>query len=339
MRKKFLSALSGMSIGLVASLIIGTVFTKLYDYTQIELFSYISSSMYTVTGAAIGAGMGIILKSKGILLLSYLISGQIAGSFVLKNISGSFHIVPSSGTEPLVIFLVVFIVYILSELVFKKGSSFDILIIPFFTALTAGLLTLTLSLPINYLLEAISTLIYNSMELQPILMSILIAVIFAIIITSPVSSVAISISLGLTSYVAGAAVVGTSIQMVGLAVQSIKSNKIGTIIAIFFGTPMLQFKNICRRPTIWLPTLITTTILAPIAFFLGFETTAIGAGMGLSALIGPLETMQIMGYGTNILYIISLLIIIPGILVFLIHLLFLKLRLYQTNDFAIDLNF
>ena len=90
-------------------------------------------------------------------------------------------------------------------------------------------------------------------------MSIIVAVVMGILLTSPLSSAAIAISINLSGF-AGAAVIGCTAQMIGFAVQSRKDNSIGVVLSIAFGTSMLQFKNILRKPIIWLPTIITSAI-------------------------------------------------------------------------------
>ena len=47
--------------------------------------------------------------------------------------------------------------------------------------------------------------------------------------------------------------------------MSFDDNDIGDVIAIGIGTSMLQFKNIIKRPVIWLPPILTTIITAPIS--------------------------------------------------------------------------
>jgi len=83
--------------------------------------------------------------------------------------------------------------------------------------------------------------------------------------------------------------------MIGFAMMSIEDNDIGDVIAIGVGTSMLQFKNIIRRPVIWLPTILTTIITAPIStVLLHIRCSAIGSGMGTAGLVGQIMTWQTM---------------------------------------------
>ena len=75
--------------------------------------------------------------------------------------------------------------------------------------------------------------------------------------------------------------------MVGFAVQSRKDNSIGMVISIGIGTSMLQFKNILKKPVIWLPTIITSAILGPISTCaIKIKCMGANAGMGTAGLVG-----------------------------------------------------
>ena len=47
--------------------------------------------------------------------------------------------------------------------------------------------------------------------------------------------------------------------------MSIDDNDIGDVIAIAIGTSMLQFKNIVKKPVIWVPPIIVSAIIAPVS--------------------------------------------------------------------------
>ena len=115
----------------------------------------------------------------------------------------------------------------------------------------------------------------------------------AVVLTLPISSAALGVSMGLTGLAAGAATIGCCCQMVGFAVASYRENKFGGFIAQGIGTSMLQVPNILRRPLIWLPPIISSAILGPIASaVLHMVSTPIGSGMGSAGFVG-----QIAAYG------------------------------------------
>ena len=84
--------------------------------------------------------------------------------------------------------------------------------------------------------------------------------------------------------------------MIGLAVMSRKDNDIGVIISVAIGTSMLQFKNILKKPIIWLPTMIASVIVGPLATLVfKAKSTPVGSGMGTSGLVGQFATIDAMG--------------------------------------------
>ena len=179
-------------------------------------------------------------------------------------------------------------------------------------------------------------------------MTIIISMVMGILLTSPLSSaaIAITIRLGLNpasldptsslGIAGGAAVVGTSIQMIGFALQSRKDNSIGMVLSIAFGTSMLQFKNILRKPIIWLPTIIASGIAAPIIVLLfQTKTTFTGAGMGTSGLVGPLQTLFAMDYSLNAFISIGLIFILGLSLVYIFDLILRKKGLIVEGDFNV----
>ena len=132
--------------------------------------------------------------------------------------------------------------------------------------------------------------------MQPIFMGIVVAVLMGMALTAPISSAAIGIMLGLDGLAAGAALAGCCAQMVGLAIMSMDDNDIGDVIAIGIGTSMLQFKNIVKRPIIWIPPIVASIVSGVIsAAILGIKCTAVGSGMGTAGLVGLLESIQVLG--------------------------------------------
>lgn len=102
------------------------------------------------------------------------------------------------------------------------------------------------------------------------------------------------------------------------------------------GTSMLQFKNIVKKPIIWLPTIIASGILGVFAYVFKIMTDSVGAGMGTSGLIGPLNTFASMNYDwKSILIVLAFTVVTPAILVFLIDLLFRKIGWIKKGDFAL----
>jgi hypothetical protein len=59
---------------------------------------------------------------------------------------------------------------------------------------------------------------------------------------------------------------------------------------------MLQIPNIVKNPRIWIPPIIASALLGPLATTV-FQMTnnKIGAGMGTSGLVGQFATLEVMG--------------------------------------------
>ena len=138
-------------------------------------------------------------------------------------------------------------------------------------------------------------------------MGSIIAVVMGMALTAPISSAAIAAMIfigegeGLV-LASGAALIGCCTQMVGFAIQSRKDNNIGMIISIGIGTSMLQFKNILKKPIIWLPTIIASIILGPISTTLiKLKCMGSSAGMGTAGLVGQIGTIASMGNSVNTL--------------------------------------
>lgn len=100
---------------------------------------------------------------------------------------------------------------------------------------------------------------------------------------------------------------------------------------------MLQFKNILKKPIIWLPTIIASAILGPLTTTLfNIYCTGSNAGMGSAGLVGIIGTIFDMGLDINVfLKILFLEIIGPIVLVFIIDLIFRKLNIIKEGDFKI----
>jgi len=188
----------------------------------------------------------------------------------------------------------------------------------------------------------------------PLLMGAIVAVLMGMALTAPISSAAIAAmvfnigdvplneAITMSEYsglvlASGAAVVGCSCQMIGFAVQSRKDNSIGMVISIGIGTSMLQFKNILKKPIIWLPTIIASAILGPIStMWLKLICIGSSAGMGTAGLVGQIGTFSSMvNTWQTWVGIFGLQIILPGILVYAIDLLFRKLNLIKDGDLTV----
>ena len=99
---------------------------------------------------------------------------------------------------------------------------------------------------------------------------------------------------------------------------------------------MLQFKNIIKRPVIWLPPILTTVITAPIStVVLSLKCSAIGSGMGTAGMVGILDAIDVMG-SAYWLPLIMIDIIVPAIVTYVIYKAFRKLNYIKKGDLRLE---
>ena len=334
-----IKTMNGMAFGLFATLIIGTIIGTIGGFftdgsTANTLLTELATLLKNMTGLGIGVGIAWSLKYDGIKLISIATAGAIAAYFCYENFG-------FKTGDPLSIYIVVIITSLLLDQIFRKKTPVDIIIIPLFTALFSSALTILISEYIVAITSGLSKFIGVATEYQPILMGIVISVVMGMALTAPISSAAIAaiiFVMGSTEngllIASGAALIGCCTQMVGFAVMSRKDNNIGTCIAIGVGTSMLQFKNILKKPIIWLPTIIVSAILGPIATTL-IELKCMGtaAGMGTSGLVGMIGTFESMGSTLDVwMIVIGFEILLPAALVFIVDLIFRKFDLIKEGD-------
>lgn len=286
-----IKTLNGMAYGFFASLIIGTILKQIgqaIHWNDLVVWGQIATYLM---GPAIGIGIAFVLEAKGLNMISAVIAGAIgAGTFSANG--GSVAV---SVGNPISAYLAVILAVEVTKFVQDK-TPLDILVVPFVSMMCAGLMTKFVGPYITMVIVWIGDLINQGVNMQPIFMGMVVSVLMGMALTAPISSAAIGIMLGLNGLAAGAALAGCCAQMVGLAIMSINDNDIGDVIAIGIGTSMLQFKNIVKRPIIWLPPIIASIITGVISSsLLGIKCTAVGSGMGTAGLVGLLECIQVMG--------------------------------------------
>ncbi len=387
-----MKTLNGMAYGLFATLIVGTIFATigtLFGYGadsskfcafMLHLFNGhetadgkwvgIATILQWVTGAGIGVGIALALKFDPLKTIVLAAVGEIAActslstTFITLNGNIDHLAFKFQVGDPLTIYLVCISVALLMQLVLRKKTPVDILIIPLFGVAAGTLISLGVRYPAISVTYAIQWLVNSGTQVVPFLMGIIVAVLMGMALTAPISSAAIAAMVftipagaNIADYqglilASGAAVVGCSCQMIGFAVQSRKDNSIGTVISIGIGTSMLQFKNILKKPLIWLPTIIASAILGPVSTCwlklscMGSPTyvtvasekiVGSSAGMGTAGLVGQIGTISSMGVEAwqTWVGIFGLQIILPAVLVFGLDLLFRKLNWIKEADLKV----
>ncbi|WP_267963641.1 PTS transporter subunit IIC [Testudinibacter sp. TR-2022] len=321
LKRYAIDALNFMALGLFSSLIIGLILKNIGTWAEVSWLVDVGGQAQKAMGAAIGVGVAYALQAPPLVLLSSTITG-LAGA-ALGGPVGCFF-AAAIGAE-------------FGKLV-SKITVVDIIVTPAVT-LCVGIATAqVLGAPISTLMNQIGGLIMWSVELQPLLMGMVIAVVMGIVLTLPISSAAIAISLSLSGLAAGAATVGCCCQMVGFAVMSFRENRWGGLLSQGLGTSMLQMPNIVRNPKIWLPPIISSAILGPLAT-LTFQMSNIpsGAGMGTSGLVGQIGTLDAMGNSSAVwLAIILLHFILPALLTLSIAQIFRRKGWIKAGDLSLS---
>ena len=298
----FIDGLSGMALGLFSTLIIGTIMKQIGDLIGGTAGMYLTAFALIaqrLTGAGIGAGVAFKYKESVYVTVSAAVAGMI-GAYAGPIASGTIFtesgaLILSGPGEPLGAFIAAYIAIAFGHLVAGK-TKVDLLVTPAVAIITGGAAGIFVGPTISRFMTWLGSIINWGTEQQPILMGIIVSVVMGMALTMPISSAALGIILGLSGPAAGAATIGCCCQMVGFAVASYRDNGFGGLLAQGLGTSMLQVSNIVRRPLIWLPPILSSAVLGPIAIspFFHMVNNATGSGMGTSGLVGQIMTWQSM---------------------------------------------
>lgn len=293
----FIDGLSGMALGLFSTLIIGTILAQIGSLIGGQAGTYliaIANVAKTVTGAGIGVGVACKYKEGALVTVSAAVTGMI-GAFPSVTAMEGFAL--GKPGEPLGAFIAALVAIKVGHLVAGK-TKVDIIVTPFVAILSGAVTGLILGPPISRLMVWLGTLVNINVEAHPVLGGIAVAVLMGMILTLPISSAAIGVSMGITGLAAGAATVGCCCNMVGFAVASYRENKAGGLIAQGVGTSMLQVPNIVKKPVIWLPAILSSAILGPIASAVfGMTSNPVGSGMGSAGFVGQFAAYETMTQG------------------------------------------
>ncbi len=317
-----IKTLNGMALGLFSTLIIGVIIEQvgilLGSASIVELADILKGFM----GVGIGVGIAWSLDLKGLSLISGAVAGGIATQ--VSNDPVVAYVTSVAAMEGL-------------KLILRKRTPVDIILIPMVSAAIAFLVANLIGEPVSLFMQGIGQFINTATTYQPFFMGVVIAAVMGMALTAPISSAAIAISIGLTGIAGGAAVIGGATQMLGFAIMARKDNSIGTVLSIAFGTSMLQFKNILRKPVIWIPPIIASAVIGPLStVFFQLESTSIGSGMGTAALIGQIGVLDSMGYEAHVFIGLGMLhFALPIILMIALDYLFRRRGWITEGDFTL----
>lgn len=348
LKRIFIDGLSGMAIGLFATLIIGTILEQVGSIIGGNIGNMIvmiASMVKVLTGAGIGIGVAGKLGETTLVCASAASAGMIgafASSLLNGSVSSAGKIILSGPGEPLGAFIAAYVGIEIGRL-FVGKTKLDIILTPLTTIVCGGAIGLIVGPYISNLMKQIGEMIRWGTEQQPFLMGIVVSVLMGMALTLPISSAALGVILNLSGIAAGAATVGCCAQMIGFATASFRENGIGGFLAQGIGTSMLQIPNIVRKPLIWLPTIITSAILGPIStVVLKMSNNAIGSGMGTAGFVGPMMAYKTMIAGGNspmisVIMILVMQIIAPAFLTYFIAEAMRRAGMIKAGDMKLDI--
>ena len=297
----FIDGFGGMTQGLFATLIIGTMIQQiglLIGGSTGNVIYLLGKAAAALTSAGIGVGVAVKYGESPLVTVSAAVAAMVGG-YAGKITGGTFFVdgnaVLAGPGEPLGAFIAAFAGITCGHLVSGK-TKVDIIVTPIITIGAGSVVGLLVGPPISQMMTGLGSIINWATEQRPFIMGIVVSVVMGMVLTLPISSAALGIILNLSGLAAGAATIGCCCNMVGFAVASYRENKFGGLVAQGLGTSMLQVPNIVRRPLIWIPPIISSAILGPIAISPLFHmvNNATGSGMGTSGLVGPIMTYQTM---------------------------------------------
>ncbi len=355
----FIEAFSGMAQGLFVTLIAGTILKTIGQYvfkdtvigTLLILLGNIAS---IVTGFGIGVGMAYGLKADKLLVFSAGVAGFV-GAYAKEIMAGatmqtlSLSFAKGAPGNPISAYVCALLAIEIGKFVSGK-TKLDILLVPL-TCMILSAVGVYLSYPFIWLIGIISEGIKVATEITPFFMGIIVAVVMGVLLTLPTSSAAIWITVvgfygesvpEAILLAGGAAVVGCSCHMVGFAVMSFRENGVSGLVSQGLGTSMLQIPNVMRKPILFLPPVIASAILGPVATCVfKLYCNAAGGGMGTSGLVGVFGVIQATTQSGHIapwlmwLGIILLMFVLPALICLLVSELMRKKGVIKFGDLKI----
>lgn len=337
----FIDGLSGMALGLFSTLIIGTIIAQLGSLIGGGVGAYlvaISNVAKTITGAGIGVGVACKFKEGPLVTVSAAVAGMI-GAFPTVNTMEAFAL--GKPGEPLGAFIAAIVAIKMGHLVAGK-TKVDIIVTPFLSIVSGAIVGFVAGPPITAFMAWLGELVNFNVEMHPVIGGVIVSVLMGMILTLPISSAAIGVSMSISGLAAGAATVGCCCNMVGFAVASYRENKMGGLVAQGLGTSMLQVPNIVKKPVIWLPAIISSAILGPVASaVLGMTSTPVGSGMGSAGLVGQFAAYASMTEGgmSSVMALLLILVmhfVLPAAITLAVSEFMRKKGIIAQGDMALD---
>ena len=347
LHRVFIDGLSGMAMGLFATLIVGTIIQQIGTLIggQIgDLIFLVGKVAAAATCAGIGVGVAHKFQESSLVVLSAATCGMIGG-YASKLLAGTVFsdgsIILAGPGEPLGAFIAAYVGIEVGHLIAGK-TKIDILLTPLVTIGTGSAVGILVGPPISSFMTWLGSLInwgteqrafpYGNRGSRPDGNDPHTAYQFSRPWRNPESLRSCHWSCHR----------GCCCNMIGFAVASYRENKLGGLLAQGIGTSMLQVPNIMRKPVIWLPAILSSAILGPVSTMLFHMTSnATGSGMGTAGFVGQIMTWQVMTATESpvavMIKIILIQFLLPGLLALGISEFMRKHNFIKTGDMKLDI--
>ena len=301
----------------------------LLDWIWLQKIGFAAKSLFI---PALGLAIAMVFRTNSVILLCAGATALLGSGAIQVSDLGTFMV---KGGEPIGAILASLVTIWLGKRIAGKNN-FDMILTPFIALIVGGLVGIISVEVINPVLAWGSKSVGVMFLLSPFLSAALIGLLFGFLILSPASSAALAIAFALDPVASGAALIGCAVQFSAFAFLGIKENSWGAFFAQLICTPKLQTPNIIQRPRIALIPLIISTIMSPIGVvLLNITSTNEVAGLGLCALVAPLQMLSNHGW-TMLLQFLTITIIAPAILCFILRPIALRYGWLKKGDLTID---
>lgn len=323
--------LNGLAYGYFVSVVFGIILKQIGTAIHINMLYQWGVMLGYLMGPAIGIAMGLCIDARGMNLLTALLAGTIgAGTIVVDG--GQISLATGN---PLLAYIAVILAIEVGRLVQGK-TPFDIWLVPVMSIGCAGLVVWFIGPFMHQISFWLNSVMKQCAIMPSVLMGMLVALLAGVITTSPLSSLLLtSIMVDFNGVVLGAVLAGVCSQMIGFAVMSMNDNRFGEVLAIGLGTSLLQFKNIVKRPVIWIPPLLASMLSGMISVLFSLRCNVQGSAMGLTGLLGLTDSFSIMATTYWIpLFLID--VVLPMVVCYSIYKAFRKLNYIKNGDLQIS---
>lgn len=331
----FNKILTGMSIGIIVALVPSALLGEIAKLFGVEMLVSITTMASRLVALIMGLCIAMQFKFTPIQSGTLAITTMI-GAGALKVTEAGFVLagmgdVINAGITAIIATLLII-------LIGNKLKAYTVLLLPTIVIAVVGYIGILLLPHVGVITSVIGELVAKLTSLQPILMGIFMAVAFALIIISPISSVGIALAVSLSGIASGAANLGICAAGFGLAVLGFSVNGLGTSAAHFLGSPKMQMANFVKNPTMIIPVLFNAAIIGLVGALVGIQGTPMSAGFGISGLIGPINNLNIVGFGIGqIIITIVVFVVLPVVVGYISKIIFMdKLRMVKAEDYLIE---